>query len=395
MHGSNHTHPKRVSARTPDERGGNCGNISHESKSVSNSEKLSFDEQMTTLAALQHVDANKLNLSALPIKVDTASPDLLKLALVVVGLDRAPLNLMHPRLENSELVKALGGHHDNVVVQYTVWAVTENPSLSLRDLGVDIRLVEEQPPNVRGWIFRLIAMSPEDAERNFEYIELGSRDPSSEARVGLARGLKDSYFDGLEALVLDWFMGEPEIEIRQQLMEHIIRQADNCASYESLALEIYEKEASGSAFRKQMEAAAAGGKLFGQFKRVDLSGDLFEGVINVTKNTYNVSGTIQGGAVSFGGDAVNTGTTNNHYSAQTVEAIQGELSKLERELHSAKLDDALTLEVLKYVQEAKTDPTPDKLYKLTSRIREAGEVILAGSAIWEISHLIAKLAGFA
>jgi hypothetical protein len=99
--------------------------------------------------------------------------------------------------------------------------------------------------------------------------------------------------------------------------------------------------------------------------------------------------------VSFGGNAVNTGTVNSHYSAQTIEAIQGELSKLERELHSANLDEALTGEVLKYVQDAKVDPSPDKLHKVTTRIRELGEVVLAGSAIWEISHLIAKLAGFA
>ena len=48
-------------------------------------------------------------------------------------------------------------------------------------------------------------MTPEDAERNFEYIELGSRDANAEARMGLAVGLKATYFDGLEALVLDWF----------------------------------------------------------------------------------------------------------------------------------------------------------------------------------------------
>lgn len=130
-------------------------------------QKLSFDEQMVTLAALQHVDVNKLDLSALPIDVETASPDLLKLALVIVGLDRAPENMLHPRHENSELVKALGGHHDNVVAQYTVWAITENPSLNLIDLGIDIKLVEDQPANVRAWIYRLIAMTAEDAEQNF------------------------------------------------------------------------------------------------------------------------------------------------------------------------------------------------------------------------------------
>jgi hypothetical protein len=92
---------------------------------------------MVTLAALQHVDANKLDLSALPLDVETASPDLLKLGLVVVGLDRAPLNMFHPKHDNAQIVKALGGHHDRIVSQYSIWAITENRTLRLADLGVD------------------------------------------------------------------------------------------------------------------------------------------------------------------------------------------------------------------------------------------------------------------
>jgi hypothetical protein len=356
-------------------------------------QKLSFDEQMIALAALQHVDANKLDLSALPIDVESASPDLLKLALVVVGLDRAPVNLMHPRHENSQLVKALGTHHDNIVAQYTVWAITENPSLGLRDLGIDLKIVEEQPSNVRAWIFRLIAMSPEDAERNFEYVELGSSDSSPEARAGLALGLKKTYFDGLETLVLDWFIGESDGEIRQLLLDHMILQAEECPSYGSLALEIYEKEPAGSALRKRMEAVAAGTALYSKLRRVDLSGDLFGGGSNVTNNTFNIKGGIQGGAVSLGGDAENSGTTTIHYNPQTIEAIQSELSKLERELHQASVDTAFKRQMLELVQAAKADPTPNRISKVTTAIRQAGEIVLAGSAIWEIGHVILKLAG--
>ncbi len=141
-------------------------------------EGLDFDPQMITLAALQHVPANKLDLTALPLNVETASPDLLKLALVVVGLDRAPSNLLNPRHSNAEMVKALGGHHDKVVSQYTVWAITENPSLGVANLGIDIKDIEQQPANVRAWLFQLLAMTPEDAERYQEYVTLGTTDPA-------------------------------------------------------------------------------------------------------------------------------------------------------------------------------------------------------------------------
>jgi hypothetical protein len=356
--------------------------------------KLSFDEQMVTLAALQHVDENNLDMSSFPIKVDQASPDLLKLALVVVGLDRAPPNMLHPKYSNGELVKALGGHHDSIVAQYTVWAITENPSLSLNDLGVDVQLVEQQPENVRGWIYRLIAMKAEDAERNFEFVELGSRDPSAEARLGLAMGIRETaYFDGLEGVILDWFLNEAEIEIRQCLMEHMIKQSSECASYEQMVLDIYEKEPVGSAMRERMQVVAAGTRMYSKLRSA-VAPDLFDkGVSNVTNNTtYNISGGVQGGAVSIGGDATNLG--NARFDNETTIRIQTELSKLERDLHEFSLDDQIKTKLMDVVQIAKAEPTLANVKSVTTRIREAGEVVLAGTTIWEIGSLIAKLAGF-
>jgi hypothetical protein len=354
---------------------------------------LSFDEQMITLAALQHVDANNLDLSALPINVETASPDLLKLALVVVGLDRAPPNMLHPRHDNRQLVRALGGHDDNIVSQYSVWAITENPSLRLGDLGIDIRDIERRPANVRAWVFRLIAMTPEDAEQNYEYLELGMRDPAAEARVGLAIGLRDTFFDGLEAIVLDWFTTEYDAEVRQHLLDHMIRQAPDCASYEAMTLDIYEKEPAGSGLREHMEVTAAGTYLYGKFKQKDEMADLFRGALVVTNKTYNITGSIQGGAVAVGGDATNIGPTAIHYDAATVESIKLQLSKLEHELHQAAIDTNVKGEILKLVEEAKADPSPDKLSKVTTAIRQVGEVVLASTAIWEMGHILVKLAG--
>jgi hypothetical protein len=56
-----------------------------------------FDPQIIVLAAMQHVDAASLDHRGLPIDVESATPDVLKLGLIVVGLDRAPANLFHPR----------------------------------------------------------------------------------------------------------------------------------------------------------------------------------------------------------------------------------------------------------------------------------------------------------
>jgi hypothetical protein len=362
--------------------------------------RLSFDEQMVTLAALQHVDANKLDLSSLPLNVETASPDLLRLALVVVGLDRAPGNMLHPRHDNAQLVKVLGGHDDSVVSQYSVWAITENPTLGLRDLGIDIRDIEQQPPNVRAWLFRLIGITAEDAERNIEYIELGTRDPIAETRAGLAVGLKDTYFDGLEALVLDWFTSEHDPGTSEHLLEHMIKQARHCRSYEAMVLEVYEKEPPGSSLRQRMEVGAGGTFLYGKFKQISMvdSTDLFRGVPTVTNNTFNISGGIQAGAVAVGGNAENSGSTQIHYNPQTIEAIQSELSKAERELHGCGIDPALKRQALEQVQAAKVDPVPDKIAKAISILNNVDSVVIktagAVSAIGTIGGAVAKLAGF-
>jgi hypothetical protein len=359
---------------------------------------LSFDGQMMTLAALQHVDAKKLNLSALPIKIDTASPDILRLALIVVGLDRAPLNMLDPRHDNRQMVKALGSHDDSLVSQYSVWAIAENASLGVADLGIDIRNIEGHPANVRAWLFRLIAMTPEDAQRHFEYIALGTRDPDPEAKLGLALGLRETFFDGIQPLVLDWFTSEPDRDIYQALLDHMVKHASRCPNYEELAVGEYEKAPGGSAVRQRMEASAAGMPLFTKLRWIayDGSRDLFRGA-PVTNNTFNISGSVQGGAVSLGGDAKNSGSTAIHYDPQTISAIQRELSKAESELHALTLAEDLKREALQSVQAAKADPDPGKVAKALEVLAKveaaATKTLSAGTAIAAIAAALAKVAG--
>ena len=97
--------------------------------------RLNFPGQMVTLAALQHVRPDQLNLSNLPVNVQTADAETIKAALLVVGLNRAPPHLFDPSYSNAEIVKVVGRHDDRTVSQYSVWAITENASLSISDLG--------------------------------------------------------------------------------------------------------------------------------------------------------------------------------------------------------------------------------------------------------------------
>ena len=117
----------------------------------------------------------------------------------------------------------------------------------------------------------------------------------------------------------------------------------------------------------------------------------------MTNNTYNISGGIQGGAVAVGGNAENVGSTQIHYNPQTIEAIQSELSKAERELHGCAIAPTMKKQALEDVQAAKAEPVPNKIAKAISILNQVDSVVVktAGtvSAIGTIGGAIAKLAG--
>lgn len=357
---------------------------------------ISFDPQMRTLAALQHVPASKLDLKDLPLDVEKATPDLLKLALLVVGLDRSPENLLNPRHSDAEMVKALGQHHDAVVSQYSVWAITENDRLRLAHLGLNLKDIESHPDNVRGWLFQLLAIEATDAEPHWEYVSLGMGDPATEARKGLAVGLKNTFVDVFEPLVLEWVATEPDPEVRQHIMDHIVRQAERSPKYERYAIEIFDGEPAGSALRHSMEASAVQTPIYPKFRQIGAGApDLFERNLIVVKKQYNI-GSINAGAVALDGStAVNLGTTNvQALSQQQIDMAQAELAKLEAVLHDATgLPEDKRREALSHVADAKADPSPSKISKVIEVIGHLGTLAEAGTALAPYAVTLGSLIG--
>lgn len=344
---------------------------------------IDFDPKMRTLAALQHVPANKLDLRELPLDVEHATPDLLKLALIVVGLDRSPENLLNPRHSDAEMVKALGTHHDPLVSQYCVWAITENDKLGLAHLGINLKDIENQPDNVRGWLFQLLAIEATAARSHWEYVRLGMSDPSVEARKGLAVGLRDTFVDVFEPLVIDWVATEADPEVRQHIMDHIVRQAHRSSRYEQYAVEIYDGEPAGSQLRNGMEATAVGTPIYTTFRQIGASAPGLFGGITMVGNQYNI-GSVNAGAVAFDGStAVNNGATNVQVlSPQQVETIQSELAKLEAALHDVTgLPEEKTREALAHISKAKEDPSPSKVGKVIDFVGHLGTLAEAGTAL--------------
>ncbi len=121
-----------------------------------------IDPAIRTLAALQNTDPRKLDLTGFKIDIDTADVEVLKLALITVGLNRGIENLFHPRHNNGEIVKELGQYPDPIVVQYSVWAVLENRRLTITELGVPFQSIDDHPPNVQSKLLQLAAEQETD-----------------------------------------------------------------------------------------------------------------------------------------------------------------------------------------------------------------------------------------
>jgi hypothetical protein len=348
---------------------------------------MSLDGQMVTLAALQHIPPSKLDLSSFPINIDIASPEILRLALVAVGLGKAP----EPTFGNytqQDIIKALGGHDDILVSQYAVGAITENPRFTVADLAFDIKDVEQKAANIRAWVFQLLAMRPDSAIEYQEYLTLGSRDDKVEPRIGLATGLRDTFYDGLEELVLEWVYSEADVEVRNLLIDHMIRQAARCPLYESHVLDFYQREPPGSLLQWRMEASAIGTPMWGAFKRIEQP-DLLRRVTYVTNhnNTFNFNGNVLSPGAAFGGDVTNT-EMKNQFGPAMSQALLSQISRARREVEGIIVDaevEGTKAEALESLRAAQTEPTEGRLSKAVAALEKlqtaAAATLGAGTAI--------------
>jgi hypothetical protein len=152
--------------------------------------------------------------------------------------------------------------------------VIENQRLTLRDLGIPLDKIERLTPNVQSKMYQLVAERDFDYRRRLDITSQGSSVAPDDAREGLAKGVKDNYYDGLEGVTIEWFRQERHKPIREMLAEHFARFSNECGPYEDLALEINEAD---SSLRRRLLLGAEGRPLYGKLKSKGAN-DLFEGI---------------------------------------------------------------------------------------------------------------------
>ena len=92
-------------------------------------------------------------------------------------------------------------------------------------------------------------------------------------------------------------------------------------------------------------------------------------------NTYNI-GTVQGGAVSFGGDAQNNGEAENRieYPEPVRRKIRSELDRIELTVSGAALDDSEKQAALARIADVRAEPSPNRVIDLVETLKAAGEI---------------------
>lgn len=359
-----------------------------------------FDPEILVLSALQTQDQLPGKLTNVSINADLAGSTTLKLALVLVGLNRCPAHLFHPRFDNREMVKALGRHHDPLVSQYSAWATAENPNLSAADLGINLTDIEDHPANVRAYIYRLFAAEKIFSSLSHEILIRGRYDHSVDARMGSAIGLRDTYYEGLHDLVLPWFYEEDDYQVRATLLDHIVRQADKCEIYETHALDIFVAEAKDEVLRNRMQATAAGFPIQLEFRRIIYQEDegLFaeKRVLNVTNNNHFTNNGNMQGQFSMSGTSTNVGSQTNQAVTTAVQQAKSALAEAKALIESMQLEHSLKTEVIEAIGEASESPTKSVLDRVIKGLKKADETAGALTGLGEklpgILELLSKAA---
>jgi len=134
---------------------------------------------------------------------------------------------------------------------------------SIEHLGIPFTDVERQPPNVQSKLLQLGASAVQDLTERQELIIVGSNMPAVEAREGLANGLTQEFYEGLQDVTISWAQTENEQRVLLPLAEHFARHSEEVPSYRDEALTFFDR---GTEFRERVRVGAEGTALYAEVR---------------------------------------------------------------------------------------------------------------------------------
>lgn len=196
--------------------------------------------------------------------------------------------------------------------------------------------------------------------------------------------MRDTYFDGLEEVVVSWFLDEDDDKTSSYLLDHMAAQCDYVAKYVELVEREYKTYATGSAARTRLEVAARGTPLnpiLGRIRLASDGADFFQvGITEVTNNNnsfvFNGPAT---GAFAGTGDA-STGDITAVYKTEAPRIASEELAKLAALIGD---DASIDTSVKEEVKAASQGPRKGMVEKIATWLKiatDSGQLIGAAAA---------------
>jgi len=106
-------------------------------------------EGFALLAAAQQNPAFAQELTKTRVDIDSASVSDLRLATLLLGLRKAPENMLSERHLNRDVIGDLNFYPDELVSQYSVWAAYEDPGMDLSSLRIKPKDLFDFHPGIR------------------------------------------------------------------------------------------------------------------------------------------------------------------------------------------------------------------------------------------------------
>jgi hypothetical protein len=347
------------------------------------------------LASAQHAAKLREMLSSHRVDIDNDSALELRLASLLLGFDIAPEHMFSDHHENRSVVGELNRHPDNLVAQYSVWAIRENPALGLSDLGFPLKDIESRPANVRSWTYQLVSRDTDSFDDNLDLLECAAFDDESKAREGMAIGIRERWVDGMDYIIIDWTARENDVATMSYLYEHMAAQSDQSPAYSELIRRIYADAKYNALQRAQLEVAASGTSLYSEMQRIQIEErrqqDMF--VLNRTDGSSIVQQIFNsgGGAINVGANAPtgNIAIKNQKTLLDSSEALSDKLNEALDFVRALEVTPEIRQDAEKALEEASQTSTPGKVQKVIEALKNIKDAaVYSEQTVSAVTHLI-------
>ena len=287
------------------------------------------------------------------------------------------------------------------IAEYSIWALWQRRTFGANYARLKLAERSSQPDNVRKWLYRLSAQSPDSTGLDAALLGELRHDDSARAREGLALGVADLDPTTFANEVLEWYSVEDSTPVRENLLSSMAQRSAKNADYGDAVESRYALEKADSPLRKRLLAASEGTPIYPRLRQIsatdarDRQGLLEYGQANIIFKDNTI---VTGPTLSVGGNF----NAQNVAVGDMIGSANAAVQQLERsDPSTAKaLEDVLELvgqskttaahaDVVAAVEQIAKAPTPEHKATLVDRLKSfAATATAAGAAIGGIDKAI-------